>query len=322
MRACVYDRYGAARDVLRVVDIDRPEPGPGQVRVRIELSGVNPTDFKSRAGLTPRPIDGFQIPHQDGSGVIDAVGPGVDPARAGERVWVWLAAVGRWGPAAEYCVIPAEQASPLPEGATHQLGACLGVPAMTAHCCLFADGPVSGSSVLVHAGAGAVGHYAIQLAKRAGARVATTVSGPDKAALAAAAGADLVVNYREGGALDALRDFARVMDRIIEVNLPANLDTDLGLAGPGTTVVTYAAALEDPTLPTRRCMAANVSFRFMLLYGIPRAGLLSAARDITSAMVEGALSPLPLHRFGLEEVAAAHEAVEGGAVGKVVLAIG
>ncbi len=319
MRACIYNRVGAARDVLRIEEIDRPEPGAGEVRIQIRLSGVNPTDVKSRAGVTPRPIDGFQVPHHDGTGVIDAVGPGVDAARVGERVWVWMAAVGKWGTAAEWCIVPTEQAVGLPDGGSDGLGACLGVPAMTAHRCLFADGPLDGASVLVAGGAGAVGHYAIELARQAGARVATTVSGREKAKLAAAAGADLVVNYRDADALEQLRDFAPVMDRIVEVNLPANLDLDLGLAGPATTVVTYAATAEDPTLPTRRCMTANVRFRFVLLYGVPPPDLGRAAVGVGAAVAAGGLTELPLHLFALSEVAAAHEAVEAGVVGKVVV---
>jgi NADPH:quinone reductase len=319
LRACIYDHTGSAREVLRIVEVDRPEPGTGEVRVRVHLSGVNPTDVKSRAGITPRPIDGFQVPHHDGSGQIDAVGPGVDPGRIGERVWVWMAGVGRWGTAAEWSVVPAEQAVVLADGASDGLGAGLGVPAMTAHRCLFADGPVEGASILVAGGAGAVGHYAIELARHAGARVATTVSGPEKAKLAALAGADLIVNYREADALSQLRNFSPVMDRIIEVNLPANLDLDLNLAGPPTTVVTYAATSEDATLPTRRCMTANVKFRFVLLYGIPRADLYRAAAEVEAAVAAGALTELPLHVFPLAEVAAAHEAVEHGVVGKVVV---
>src|SRR5712691_7748092 len=167
MRAAMYDRHGPAGDVLRVEDIERPEPGPGEVRVRLQLSGVNPTDWKSRAGSTPRPIDGFQIPHHDGVGVIDEAGEGVDPGRAGQRVWLWLAAAGqRWGTAAEWTVVPERQAVPLPDSASAELGASLGVPAITAHRCLFADGPVDGKTVLVAGGAGAVGHFAIELAKR------------------------------------------------------------------------------------------------------------------------------------------------------------
>lgn len=319
MRAATYQSTGAARQVLRVEEIDRPDPGPGEVRVRVALSGVNPTDVKTRAGLTPRSIDGFQVPHQDGTGTIDAVGPGVPPERVGQRVWLWMAAVGKWGTAAEWSVVPAEQAVPLPDSASDGLGASLGVPAMTAHRCLFADGPLDGASVLVAGGAGAVGHYAIQLARRAGARVATTVSSPEKAELASAAGADLVVNYREPDALARLRDFAPVMDRIVEVNLGANLDLDLGLAGPSTVVVTYAATADDPTLPIRRCMSANVTLRFILLYGVPRPDLLRAAEHVTEAVAEGALTELPLSSFPLRDVVAAHEAVEAGAVGKVVV---
>src|SRR6266487_6923735 len=180
MKAALYDHNGPAGEVLRVEEIERPEPGPGEVRVRMQLSGINPTDWKSRAGATPRPIDGFQIPHHDGAGVIEAVGAGVDPARAGQRVWLWLAAAGRrWGTAAEWSVVPEDQAVPLPDGVSDELGASLGVPAMTAHWCVFADGPVAGKTVLVAGGAGAVGHFAVELAARAGARVIATASGQE-----------------------------------------------------------------------------------------------------------------------------------------------
>jgi NADPH:quinone reductase len=322
MRAAVYDRYGDAAEVLRVTEIDEPEPGPGEVRVRMELSGVNPTDWKSRSGLTPRPINGFQVPHHDGAGVIDAVGEGVDTNRIGQRVWTWMAAAsGRWGTAAQWSVLPSRQAVTLPAGVSAELGTCLGVPAMTAHRCLFADGPVSGLNVLIAGGAGAVGHFAIELAKHYGARVATTVSGPEKAKLAADAGADLVVNYREPDAADRLRSFAPQMDRIVEVALGANLDLDLALSGPQTHIVDYAAEPADPVLPVRRCMAANVTLRFVLLYGVPARALDQAATDITSALEAGALTKLPVTRFGLEQVVQAQEAVRAGAVGKVVVEI-
>jgi NADPH:quinone reductase len=319
MRAAVYRTTGSARDVLRVEDVERPEPGPGEVLVRVRASGVNPTDVKTRAGATARPIEGFQIPDQDGAGVIEAVGDGVGEARVGQRVWLWFAAFGRsWGTAAEYTVIPARQAVPLPDGASFELGASLGVPAMTAHHALFADGSVAGKTVLVAGGAGAVGHYAIELAKRAGARVVTTVSGPEKAELAAKAGADLVVNYKDDDAVDQIKSFAPVMDRIIEVALGPNLALDLAVSGPRTVVVTYAADGADPVLPVRACMGANVTLRFMLLYGIPDASLDAAVADITAAVTAGALTELPVHRFALEETAA-HEAAERGAVGKVLI---
>lgn len=192
------------------------------------------------------------------------------------------------------------------------------MPAITAHRCVFADGPVTGKTVLVAGGAGAVGHFAIELAKRAGARVVTTVSGPEKAALARAAGADLVLNYREQDVAGQIRSFAGgPVDRVIEVALAANLQTDLALSGPQTVVVTYAATPPDPVLPVRACMSANVTLRFVLLYGVPAAAVDEAVADITAALAAGDLTPLPAHRFPLDEVAAAHEAVENGAVGKV-----
>ena len=325
MKAARYDRYGPAREVLRVEDVERPEPGPGEVRVRVEFSGVNPTDWKSRSGATPRPIDGFQIPHHDGAGVIDAVGAGVDPGRAGQRVWLWMAAAGRrWGTAAEWAVVPVYAAVPLPDGVSAELGASLGVPALTAHRCLFADGPIDGQTVLVAGGAGAVGHFAIELAKRAGARVASTVSGPQKAELAAKAGADLVVNYREPDAADQIRSFAGAagVDRVVEVALGANLQLDLAVvARPDARIVCYAADGDDPVLPVRACMNANVELRFVLLYGVPAEALIQAAGDITDALADGALTELPVSRFPLDEIAAAQDAVEHRALGKVLVVV-
>jgi NADPH:quinone reductase len=320
VRAASYERHGPAAEVLEVREMDRPAPGPREVLVKVALSGVNPTDWKSRSGSTPRPIDGFQIPHHDGAGVIEAVGDGVDPARAGQRVWLWLAAAGRpWGTAAEWTVVPEDQAVPLPDGVSLELGASLGVPAMTAHWCVFADGPVSGKTVLVAGGAGAVGHFAIELAVRAGARVVATASGPEKAELARKAGAAHVVNYRDADAADQLRAAAGRSDRVIEVALGANLALDLAVAKPGSMIVTYAAEPADPVLPVRACMTANVTLRFILLYGVPRAALREAAADITAALTEGALTELPVHRFGLSGIVAAHEAAEAGPLGKVLV---
>ncbi|HEX3963348.1 MAG TPA: NADPH:quinone reductase [Trebonia sp.] len=320
MRAAVYRETGPARDVLRIEEVGRPAPGPGEVLVRIHASGVNPTDCKARSGATARPVDEFQVPHQDGAGVIEAVGPGVDRLRVGQRAWVWLAAAGRrWGTAAEYTVVPSRQAVPLPDGASFDLGASLGVPAMTAHRCLSADGPVAGRTVLVAGGAGAVGHYAIELAKWAGARVVTTVSGPEKAELAARAGADLVVNYRDPTALEQIREFTPTVDRVVEVALGANLELDLALATPETIVVTYAAEPANPVLPVRACMNANVTLRFILLYSVPGSALDSAVEDITAALGADALTGLPVHHFPLDEIVAAQEAAEAGALGKVIV---
>jgi NADPH2:quinone reductase len=330
MRAAFYDRTGPAREVLSVGEVDTPEPGPGQVRVRVRVSAINPTDVKTRDGTTARPFDGVRVPHQDGVGEIDAVGEGVDAARVGQRVWLWLASPGgpggaplaEWGTAAEFCVVRQEQAVPLPESASDELGACLGVPAMTAYHCLFTGGSPDKSNVLVAGGAGAVGHFAVEIAGWAGATVVTTVSGPEKVELATRAGADLVVNYREPDAAQRIRALVPQVDRVVEVALGANLDLDLALLASGGTIVTYAATPQDPAIPVRTLMTANAVLRFVLLYGVPREDLVVAAREITVAVSEGALSPLPVHRFALDDIVAAHEAVESGTTGKVLVDIG
>ncbi len=319
MRAALFRETGKAADVLHVEEIPRPEPGPGEVLVRVYASGINPTDYKARSGAVPRPMDDFQIPHQDGAGVIEAVGSGVDPGRVGQRVWLFLAAAGRrWGTAAEYTVVPERHAVPLPDGASFELGAQLGVPAMTAHYCLFCDGPVNGQAVLVAGGAGAVGHFAIELANRGGARVVTTVSSPEKAALAEEAGAEEVVNYRSPDAVDQIKAFGPV-DRVIEVALGVNLKLDLAVVRPHATIVTYAAEAAEPVLPVRACMMASLTLKFVLLYGMPVAALEKAAADITAALAAGELTGLPVHNFPLADIAAAHEAAESGVLGKVIV---
>ena len=218
--------------------------------------------------------------------------------------------------------MPEEQATPLPDGASDDLGACLGVPAMTAYHCLTADGPVDGLTVLVTGGAGAVGHYAIELARWAGAKVVTTVSGPEKAELARKAGAEHVVNYREGDPAAAILDAVGQVDRVVEVSIGQNLEQDLKVIRVGGAVVSYAAGKENPTVPVRVAMTANVNLRFVLLYRVPHDVLRTAAQRVTEAAAAGALTALPVHRFSLDEVAAAHEAVESGVTGKVLVDIG
>jgi len=247
------------------------------------------------------------------------VGEGVDPSRIGQRVWTYLAASGRrWGTAAEWTIIPAERAVPLPDGVSAELGASLGVPAMTAHRCLFADEPIESKTILVAGGAGAVGHFAIELAKFYGARVIATVSNAEKAELAREAGADLVVSYLEPSAADEIRSSGQV-DRVIEVALGANLQLDLAVIKPGGVIVAYAADARDPVLPVRACMNANVVLRFVLLYGVPTDALREAGNDITVALASGALTELPVHKFSLDKVAGAHDAVKNGVVGKVLV---
>lgn len=316
MRAARYERPGPAAEVIELTDIETPEPGPGEVRVRIAFSGVNPTDWKSRSSAQP---DSWQIPNHDGSGVIDSVGEGVDPARVGERVWIWFAALGRpWGTAAEYSVVQAERAVRLPDNASLELGASLGVPAITAHRCLFADGPIEGKNVLVAGGAGAVGRAAIELARWAGAaRVVATVSNDEKAEIARDAGADATVNYKAADAIDQVRDLGA--ERIVELSLGQNLELDLAAAGPNCAIVSYANEGGNPELDVRSLMVPNIVLRFMLMYTMPPEAIDHAIADITRALEDGTLTEAQLHRFPLAETAAAHDAVEQGATGKVLI---
>jgi NADPH:quinone reductase len=315
--AAAYKRLGPSHEVLQVEEIPTPEPGPGEVRVRVRLSAVNPTDWKARARSGGIPDAGFQIPNQDGVGTIDAVGEGVDPGRLGERVWVYFAAWQRpWGTAAQYTVLPSEQAVPLPDNASDELGASMGIPALTAHRCLFADGPLDGKTVLVHGGAGAVGHFAIELAKWRRARVATTVSSDEKAELARKAGADVIVNYREQDAVEALPK----ADRIVEVAINQNLPLDLAVLAPNGVVSAYANGTLGE-VPIRELMTRNILLRFVLIYTVPHDALQTAVDEVSEALRENVLSELPAHRFPLDQVADAHDAVENGAVGKVFVEI-
>lgn len=320
MKAATYRRTGDS-SVLRVEELDTPQPGPGEVRVKIACSGVNPTDWKSRAGMTRGEPDGFQVPHQDGAGTIDAIGDGVAGRTVGQRVWLLLAAhENRYGTAAECCVLPAQRTVPLPDGASFELGASLGVPAVTAaHALGGHPAALSGATVLVAGGAGAVGHYAIELARHAGARVVATVSSEQKARLARDAGADLVVDYRDADVAEQVRAEVGAVDRIVELALGANLELDLALCRPGTVISIYANEASEPTLPTRRLMAGNVVLHYLLLYGVPADELAADVAWVNDALGAGALTELPLHRFPLEEIAAAQDAVQAGAIGKVLV---
>ena len=317
MLAAVYRRPGGS-DVLEVTELDTPEPGPGEVRVRLRVAGVNPTDWKSRTRTAP---DDFQVPGQDGAGEVDAVGDGVDPARVGERVWVWFAAARgrRWGTAAQWTVVPSRQAVRLPDGVPLDLGAGLGIPALTAFHCLHADGPVSGRTVLVAGGAGAVGNAAVALAVRAGARVVATASSAEKAALARAAGAHAVVDYRAPDAAEQVRRAAPDgVHRVVEVALGANLALDLAVTAPHAVVATYADD-EVRGLPVRDLMVANLVLRFVMVYGVADGDLDAAVTGVSAAVADGTLRPLPPVRFALERIGDAHDAVQRGTLGKVLL---
>jgi NADPH2:quinone reductase len=334
MRAIVYTETGDP-DVLTLVERDVPEPGPGEVRVRVHVSGVNPTDWKARRA--PKPAFPETVPNQDGSGVIDAVGPDLSPDRIGERVWIWEAARRRAnGTAQEYVTVPAAHAVALPDHASFELGASLGIPALTAHRCLttyelsdgrLGPGALSGMVVLVAGGAGAVGNAAIQLARWAGAAVISTVSGPDKADLARKAGADLVVNYRTGDAAEQIRGYAsRGVDMVVELAPSANAALDHAVVAPAATIAVYATEGDHDAaaLPIGRLMSANTRYQFVLVYTVPELAKAQAVADVSVAVGAGSIrvgeeAGLPLHRFPLAETAAAHQAVENSVVGKVLI---
>ena len=321
MLAAYYSQRGNS-DVLTVDEIATPGPGVGEVRVRLQVAAVNPTDWKSRAHAAPMDFD-VQVPGQDGAGVIEAVGPGVDIGRIGERVWVYHAAFQRqYGTAAQFTVVPARQAVPVPDGISIDQAAALGIPYLTAYGCLFADGPLDGQTVLVHGGAGAVGHAAIQLARRAGAHVVATVSSEAKGEIAADAGAHVVVDYTAEGAVDAIRSAARAgVDRIIEVDLTRNFDLDLAVIVPSGVIVTYAADAADPALPVRTLMTRNATLRFALVYGFPPTLLGAGVAEVTAGLAAGDLTPLPVVRFSLADIAAAHDAVQSRTPAKVLVDI-
>jgi NADPH:quinone reductase len=318
-----YDTNGAA-DVLQIGELADPVPGPGEVRVRVTSSGINPSDWKRRQGLTRRLEFPRVIPHQDGSGVIDRVGPGVPESRLGERVWLYQAQIGRaFGTAAEYTVQPAIRAIPLPSNTGFVEGAGLGVPAMTAHRCVLADGPVAGKTVLVTGGAGAVGHYAIQWAKLQGARVIATVSSDHKAQIALAAGADATINYRTEDTVQRVRDLSDGVgvDHIVEVDFAGNFSVSREVLRDNGVLAVYAAGVApQPPVPLQ-FKASNITVRFVLVYDMPEAAKQAAVQDITSLLEGGKLRHLPGPRFSLELVQEAHQAVEGGAIGKVVLEV-
>jgi NADPH2:quinone reductase len=338
MRAIVYTQHGDA-SVLDLVEKPVPEPGNGEVRVRVLVSGVNPTDWKSRTGGFGGALAEPTVPDHDGAGTIDAVGPGVRDLAVGDRVWVTVAGDGRpsSGTAQEYTVVPIDRVFPLPVGADFDLGASVGIPGITAHRALTVaeDGParlhpdaLSGRTVLVAGGAGAVGNAAVQLARWAGATVIATVSGEAKAQLALAAGAHHVVNYRDADAADQVRRVAPGgVDLIVEVAPGRNAELDMSILKERGTISVYANDGGVPFNPdVRQNMRLNTRYQFVLLYTVGWDRITAAAADINRAIEAGAYSAgeqagLPLHHFPLAEAAAAHTAVENGAVGKVLITI-
>lgn len=324
MRAAFYERQGAAHEVLQVGSVERPEPKAGEVLVRVEASGVNPSDTYGRAGSQAPMAFPRVVPHQDGAGVIAAVGSGVPESRVGERVWVYEATWNRpHGTAAEYTVVPAARAVRLPDGISFDAGACLGIPALTAHRAVFADGPVKGKVILVTGGAGAVGSTAVQLAKWGGATVIATISSDEKAQEAREAGADHIVNYRAQDVVAEVKRLTRQVgvDRIVEVDFGGNLPVSLQIIKPDGVIAGYATrGNAEPNVPFRALMTRNVLVRGILVYTMPEAAKEQGARDVTQALEQGALAPRIGAHLPLDKIAAAHVAVERGTViGNVVL---
>jgi NADPH2:quinone reductase len=336
MRAIEYSENGTA-DVLKLVHRDTAAPGPNEVRVRIRVSGINPTDWKSRQGsVQATTLAVPQVPGQDGAGVVDAVGASVTDLAVGDRVWVWDAAYQRSeGTTQEFAVVPAKQAVRLPDHVSFDVGASLGIPALTAHRALTAreggparlePGALDGTVVLVAGGAGAVGHAAIQLAVWAGATVITTVSSDEKADLASAAGAHHVINYRTAEVATSIHDLTPDgVDVVVEVNALANLGLDLEVLAQGGTISLYAASGTDqPVVPIRAAMGKNARLQFIMTYTTTEEQKRDAVVAVAAAARDGALGVgvehgLPLLRFPLEQAADAHRAVENDFVGKVLV---
>lgn len=324
MRAAYYEQNGRATDVLRVGEVATPTQGAGEVRVKLRTSGINPSDVKGRAGLTRKIAFPRVIPHSDGAGVIDEVGDGIPKSRIGERVWVWN---GQWkrafGTAAEFVVLSAAQAVPLPENVNFDAGACLGIPAMTAaHAVALAEA-AKGTTLLVSGGAGAVSQYIIQFAKMSGANVITTISSAEKAKVARETGADHTIDYKRENVGDRVMEITgkRGVDAVIEMDLSANAKLIARVLRPKGSVIVYGTGPEA-TLPAAFCLVNSIRLQFFLVYELDVSERERALAAISSALRQGKLINRTAQRtYSLSETAAAHEAVEQGSIGNVLVTI-
>ncbi|MGI9220427.1 MAG: NADPH:quinone reductase [Woeseiaceae bacterium] len=327
MRAAWFEKFGDAAGVLTVGELDTPVAGPGEVLVRLHTSGVNPSDVKKRAGSFANLLDdGFVIPNSDGAGIIQAVGDGVDGSRIGERVWVYQAQFARrFGTAAEYVALDSSRAPKLPDNVSLDIGACLGIPVMTAHRAVYADGDVAGQTIVVTGAAGRVGFYAMQWASQAGATVIATASNEEDAAACRAAGAAHVVNHRsETFAADILTANGGVrIDRAIDLEFGANLDTWIATLKTSGTIATYGSvAVPEPTLPFFQLMYMDATIRFIIVYAMPEAAKQQAIDDIGLALANDKLQHRIAANMPLDDIAAANELIEQGTVrGAVILTI-
>jgi len=326
MEAIWYERTGPPSEVLVGGEMPTPAAAPGEVRVKLAVSGVNPADCYRRRGDLPLEFARV-IPNSDGAGTVDQIGPGVPQEWLGRRVWLYNGQRGRaFGTAAEYIALDAGLIAPLPDNTSFDAGACLGIPCMTAHRCLFADGPITGQTILVTGGAGAVGHYAVQLAKWAGARVIATVSSPAKAEHALAAGADVALNYRSDDVAGRVLEITRGtgVDRIVEVDFGGNLEASLRSIRLNGAIAAYASRGNlEPTLPMSAFMRKNATLRLVVLNSCPLDARQQAQRDIVRWLETGRAIHRIAARFPLGRTAEAHAAVEkGGKLGTVVVEVG
>lgn len=323
MRAAYYEVNGPAATVLKVAEVETPKPGPGEVRVKLATSGVNPSDVKTRAGTVRKIAFPRVIPHSDGAGTIDAVGEGVDKGRIGERVWIWNGAWKRpFGTAAEFIALPSRQAVAMPASTAFEDGACLGIPALTAWQAVTIDGPVAGQTILVHAGAGAVGHYVVQIAKAHGATVIATVSSPEKAALARAGGATHTINYKSEDVGARVKEITggKGVDRVIDMDITANAKLIPAVLRPRGTVVIYGIGGAEATIPAQYCLTSQIQLKFFLVYDLDDAAREAGLKGITGMLKAGTLKHTVAATYPLDQIVAAHQAVESGKVmGNVVV---
>ena len=324
MKAAWFESFGSPADSLVIGDIEKPIVKAGEVLVKMKTSGVNPSDTKKRAGAFPNLLDGgFVIPHSDGAGIIEAVGEGVDSSRIGQRVWVYQAQYGRrFGTAAEYLAIEENRAPLLSDKASFAVGAVLGIPAMTAHRCVFADGDVNGKTILVTGGAGRVGYYAIQWAKIGGAKVIASASNENDKALCESLGADGVINHRDenwGTQVIALLDGDKV-DRVVDVEFGQNLPEVLKCIKIGGTIATYSSmVVPEPKLPFRDMMFMDLNLRMVIVYAIPESAKQQAIEDIHAALENEKLVHRIAHEVTLNDIAKSHELIEQGGFGGCVV---
>lgn len=324
MRAVYYEKNGSAREVLQLGELDTPHAGAGEVRVKLATSGVNPSDVKSRQGATRKIAYPRVIPQSDGAGTIDETGAGVRTSRIGERVWVWN---GQWkrafGTAAEYIVIPAAQAVTLPENVSFEAGACLGIPAMTAHHAVALAHTEKATTLLVSGGAGSVSQYVIQFAKMRGATVIATVSSAEKAAAAMEAGADHAIDYKHDDVGERVMQITgkRGVDTVIELDLAANAKLIPSVLRPKGSVIVYGTAPEA-MIPAAFCLVNTIRLQFFLVYELDAAERERTVSTITTALEQGKLiNRVAEPTFKLADMAAAHEAVERGTIGNVIVTI-